>query len=45
MRLGGTVGDGAYVDYDFNTIDVCLVMDTVRMAQKYKAAYLRESAA
>ncbi len=45
MRLGGKLGDGAFVDYGFNTIDVCLVMDTVRMAQKYKAVYQRESAA
>jgi L-ornithine Nalpha-acyltransferase len=45
LRLGGTVGSGAYVDHGFNTIDVCLVMDTARMAQKYKAFYLRDSAA
>lgn len=45
MRLGGRVGDGAFVDYGFNTIDVCLVMDTVRMAQKYKAVFQRDSAA
>jgi hypothetical protein len=30
------VGDGAFIDRDFNTIDVCLVMDTAKMAQKYK---------
>ena len=29
LRLGGFVGDGAFVDRDFNTIDVCVVMDTV----------------
>jgi len=45
LRLGGTVGDGAFVDHDFNTIDVCLVMDTVRMSQKYKDFYQRDSAA
>ena len=28
LRLGGFVGDGAYVDHAFNTTDVCLVMDT-----------------
>lgn len=32
LRIGGKVGDGAYVDRDFNTIDVFLVMDTAAMA-------------
>lgn len=45
LRLGGTVGSGAYVDHAFNTIDVCLVMDTARMSQKYKTFYERDSAA
>ncbi len=31
LRLGGFVGEGAFVDHDFNTTDVCLVMDTGRM--------------
>lgn len=31
LRLGGFVGDGAFVDHAFNTTDVCLVMDTARM--------------
>ena len=39
LRLGGYVGDGAFVDHAFNTTDVCLVMDTARMnaeaAQRY----------
>ena len=26
LRLGGFVGDGAFVDHQFNTTDVCLVM-------------------
>ena len=45
LRLGGAVGDGAFIDNGFNTIDVCLVMDTLRMAQKYKDFYTRSSAA
>ena len=45
LRLGGTVGAGAFVDYGFNTIDVCLVMDTLRISQKYKDYFMRESAA
>jgi putative hemolysin len=31
LRLGGHVGDGAFVDHAFNTTDVCLVMDTATM--------------
>lgn len=31
LRLGGFVGDGAFVDQAFNTTDVCLVMDTARL--------------
>lgn len=41
LRLGGFVGDGAYIDRDFNTIDVCVVMDTGRMAEKHRAFYAR----
>ncbi|PJI91787.1 ornithine-acyl[acyl carrier protein] N-acyltransferase [Yoonia maricola] len=28
LRLGGTVGDGAFVDHDFNTVDVCLILES-----------------
>lgn len=41
LRLGGWVGEGAYIDRDFNTIDVCVVMDTSRMTQKYRSFYSR----
>ena len=39
LRLGGFVGDGAFVDYPFNTTDVCLVMDTARMNDKQRRLY------
>ena len=39
LRLGGFVGDGAFVDYGFNTTDVCLVMDTDRMNARQKSIY------
>ena len=42
IRLGGFVGEGAYVDYDFNTVDVCLLMDTARMVQRYRTFYQRK---
>lgn len=43
IRLGGFVGEGAYVDHDFNTVDVCLLMDTSRMVSRYRDFYQRES--
>jgi putative hemolysin len=39
LRTGGFVGEGAWVDHDFNTIDVCVVMDTTRMTEKYRRYY------
>lgn len=39
LRLGGCVGDGAYIDRTFNTTDVCLVMDTARLNARQKAIY------
>lgn len=42
LRHGGFVGDGAVIDRDFNTIDVCLMMDTQRMQERYRKFYLRE---
>lgn len=42
IRLGGFVGDGAYIDWDFNTVDVCLLMDTARMVDRYYKFYSRQ---
>ena len=42
LRLGGFVGDGAYVDAAFNTTDVCLMMDTARMSAKHRSYYERK---
>lgn len=44
LRLGGFVGEGAYVDHVFNTTDVCLIMDTERMNKKQKNIYTKEVA-
>ena len=41
LRLGGFIGDGAYVDMDFNTVDVCLLMDTKRMSLRHRDYYVR----
>lgn len=43
LRLGGHVSDGAWIDRDFNTTDVCLVMDTARMSAKHREFYIRKS--
>jgi putative hemolysin len=40
LRLGGGVGDGAYIDQAFNTTDVCLVLDVQTMNPRQKAIYL-----
>ncbi len=42
LRLGGFVGDGAFIDHSFNTVDVCLIMDTKRMVRRYRDYYSRE---
>lgn len=39
LRLGGCVGDGAFVDHAFNTTDVCLVMDTKLLNERQKSIY------
>ena len=39
LRLGGVVGDGAFVDHAFNTTDVCLVLDTARLNTQAAARY------
>lgn len=44
LRLGGFVGDGAWIDHEFNTTDVCLVMDTEKMSVKHRDFYTRKKA-
>lgn len=41
LRLGGVVGEGAFIDRPFNTTDVCLIMDTARMNAKARDIYAR----
>lgn len=42
IRLGGFVGEGAFIDRPFNTTDVCLLMDTAAMSEKHKGFYTRK---
>jgi len=39
LRIGGCVGEGAFVDTAFNTTDVCLVLDTARMSARQRRLY------
>jgi putative hemolysin len=45
LRLGGFVGDGAVIDGQFNTTDVCVVVKTDLVTEKYMRHYdiVRES--
>lgn len=43
LRLGGYVGEGAYIDHAFNTTDVCLVMETTRLSDRQRAIYAAPS--
>tara|TARA_E500000331_G_scaffold334534_1_gene359791 strand:- start:341 stop:1141 length:801 start_codon:yes stop_codon:yes gene_type:complete len=42
IRLGAFIGDGAVIDYDFNTTDVCIVLPTEKIASRYKDHYDRK---
>lgn len=35
LRVGAMVGDGAFVDRQFNTVDVCVVMPVDRITSRY----------
>jgi len=39
LRLGGYVGEGAFIDVPFNTIDVCIVVDIAEIPEKVLAFY------
>ncbi|GGF35595.1 ornithine-acyl ACP N-acyltransferase [Aliidongia dinghuensis] len=41
LRLGGFIGDGAVIDPEFQTTDVCIIVVTDMMAEKYFNHYIR----
>jgi len=43
LRLGGFVGEGAVVDHQFNTTDVCVVVKTDQVNDKYYRHYGRDT--
>ncbi len=45
LRLGGFVGDGAVIDHQFNTTDVCVIVKTELVTDKYYRHYERTARA
>lgn len=43
IRLGASIGDGAVIDHQFNTTDVCIVMPTAKVTDKYMKHYERKT--
>lgn len=41
LRLGGFIGDGAVIDHQFNTTDVCVIVKTDMVSDKYYKHYDR----
>jgi L-ornithine Nalpha-acyltransferase len=39
LRLGGWVGDGAVIDHQFNTTDICILVETDQVTDKYHRHY------
>ncbi len=39
LRIGGGIGQGACIDRAFNTIDVCMVLDTARISPARRARF------
>ena len=41
LRVGGQVGDGAVIDSQFNTTDVCVIVKTESLPTRYRRHYQR----
>lgn len=39
LRMGGFVGEGAFIDHAFNTTDICLLMDVKQVSAKQLELY------
>lgn len=39
LRIGGFVGDGAFIDHEFNTTDVCMILDIARLNAATRARF------
>ena len=43
LRLGATIGDGAVIDEDFDTTDVCIIVQTHMVTDRYRKHYERKN--
>lgn len=41
LNVGAGIGEGAYVDHQFNSVDVCIVMPTAQLAHRYRNHFER----
>lgn len=42
LRVGATIGDGAVIDEQFNTTDVCIIVQTHEVTNRYRKHYERK---
>ena len=42
LRVGAMIGDGAVIDHQFNTTDVCILMQTNMVSSRYRKHYERK---
>ena len=42
LRLGGVIGQDAYVDHGFNTTDICMILDIQNMNEKQSALFRKD---
>ncbi len=43
LRLGGVVGDGAFIDHNFNSTDILMVVQTSNVSDKYISKFSPDS--
>ena len=43
LRVGGFVGDGAVIDYQFGTTDVCVIVKTDLIAAQYYKQFVQDA--
>jgi len=44
LRVGGVIGSGGVIDDQFNTLDVCLLVETGNVTGRYQRHYLQDAA-
>lgn len=42
LRLNGVIGDGSVIDTQFNTVDICIMVEKAALGQRYIDYYLRD---